>query len=238
MALLGGLVRGLAGFGSSLVIVPLLVLLLAPRTVVPVAVLLELLASAWLLPQTWRLVRWRPVAILALGGVAGAPLGVALLRVASAGAMKLGIGLASLACCLLLARGWRLRETANPVAPLAAGLLSGVLTGSTSMGGVPPVLLLRAWEAQKERFRGDLVAYFCFIYVASALFQVRGGVLDLGALHLAAVVAPGFVAGLVAGGWLFRRLHAAWFHRLALGIVAATSLLAVAGGLLDLLRLG
>ena len=57
--LMGAFVRGYSGFGSSLLWVSGLSLVLRPVEVVPTIFLLEIAASIDLLPKVWREIDWR-----------------------------------------------------------------------------------------------------------------------------------------------------------------------------------
>ncbi len=75
----GALVRGYTGFGSSLIWVSSLSLVLPPVIVVPAVYLLEIAASAHLLPRVWRKIEWRSLRWLLLGTFVATPPGVYLL---------------------------------------------------------------------------------------------------------------------------------------------------------------
>jgi hypothetical protein len=87
---LAGVVRGLTGFGFSALAVSSLSLWLPPAQVVPPVLLLEVLASFWLLPSVWRDIHWNWMAWLVAGNVVGIPLGVMLLADGDANLVKAG----------------------------------------------------------------------------------------------------------------------------------------------------
>ena len=70
---IAAVVRGYSGFGFSMISTVSLTLVLPPAEVVPVVLLLEVIASGWLLPQVWRQVDWASLIPLSAGVVLGTP---------------------------------------------------------------------------------------------------------------------------------------------------------------------
>ena len=73
---LAGLIQGLSGFGSALVAVPLLALLIPMETVVPLMTLLAIAISVFNLLHLRHAVQLQPVLRLLAGYVLGTPLGL------------------------------------------------------------------------------------------------------------------------------------------------------------------
>src|ERR671931_1645891 len=106
--------QALTGFGFSLVGVPLLAALTAPRTaVVGTSLAGPLLALATAVRDRGH-VRWRTVALLVGATVLGMPVGILVLATTPQRALTALIGLVALACTLLVWRGLRLRGGAGP----------------------------------------------------------------------------------------------------------------------------
>src|SRR5262245_47211936 len=92
IALMGGTVSGLAGFGFGLVTVPFLLLLYPPATVASVGSSL-ILASGWIvLLSTWRTVQVRTVGALIPGATIGVFLGTIVLGTVQPAIIKLIAG--------------------------------------------------------------------------------------------------------------------------------------------------
>src|SRR5271156_4351721 len=83
-ALLAASLRGFTGFGFAIAAVPLLSLALPPARVVPLAVVLQVLASLIDLRAASRITDWWSMLWLSPGMVVGTPLGLLLLTRLSA----------------------------------------------------------------------------------------------------------------------------------------------------------
>ena len=235
IVLLAATAQTMTGFGFALVLVPLLALLYDPKTVVMVSMSLGLFCKLPLLVQSWRQVEPLRIVPLCLSAVLGTVVGTRLLLWVDGDALRLGIGfvVVVLATLLMLERGHPVRW--EGAAELAAGLISGTLNGSTSMGG-PPVVLLgvnQAWK--KESFRANLLAFFVVTNSSSLALLLAAGALTPAILQLDAVLIPATVVGLVLGNALFKAIPTDRFRRLVVLLVIATGLLSMWTGTRGLL---
>lgn len=163
---LATLVRSAFGFGEALVAVPLLSLRLPVAVAAPLAVLLSVTVAAVIVVEDWDKVQLGSARRLVLFSLPGVPLGLLLLTVAPAPAVKAALGaviVAFSAYCLARPTPVELRD--DRLAWLF-GFASGVLGGAYGMNGPPLVIYgtLRRWSA--EQFRATLQGYFL---VASAV---------------------------------------------------------------------
>src|SRR5262249_18872241 len=111
-------VPGYRAFGSSLLAIPSLSLLLPPATVVPSIFIMEVVASLHLLPSVWRDIHWRALAWLAIGCLVGTPFGVYALAHVPAAPMTLALALFVLVSAILLAPGHPLARMPRPAPAL------------------------------------------------------------------------------------------------------------------------
>ena len=222
IACLASLAQALTGFGFALVLVPLLSLLYDPKLVVLASLTLGMACKAPLLAQAWRQVQLARIAPLTLAAVAGTFAGTRLLLAASSPVLQLGIGLlvVVLAAAMLTKPSRPLRR--EGLASLLVGLVSGVLTGSTSMGGPPVVLLGVKQNWEKESFRANLLAFFALTSLSSLLSLWEAGALGEELLLLDAVLLPAVLVGVIAGSSLFKAIPAERFRLLVVLLVVAT----------------
>src|ERR1700754_3473167 len=75
LALLAGVLGGLVGTGSSMVLLPALVLCYGPRVAVPVMAVAAVMGNIGRVAAGWRRIAWPPVAAYAVPGIPAAVLG-------------------------------------------------------------------------------------------------------------------------------------------------------------------
>jgi len=165
IVLLAYVIRGITGFGSGLIAVPLLAHILPLTFAVPMILITDVSASLVLGTHTRKHIRWDEIRSLlpfsALGIVIGANLLINLPKsplLAILGAFVLAFGVRSalnLHGTRRIARGW--------AAP--AGLMGGMVGALFGTGGPPYMIYLN----HRLRDKGELRATF------SGLFFVEGG---------------------------------------------------------------
>lgn len=229
VVLLAATAQSITGFGFSLVAVPLLVTALPVEEAIPLNTLLALSNTAIMARANMRDVPWETVTPLFAGAVVAMPLGLGVLLFAPADAIRVTIGVATLAMVAALAAGLRFRSR-SVVAELAVGSLAGTLSTSTGVNGPPVVLYLQGREHTPAEFRAALAVFFTGSgLVATAIFAASG-VLTVTVVAVAALALPAVLAGNAAGGAVARRIDVVLFRRLVyvLLVTAAASALASA----------
>jgi uncharacterized protein len=226
-------VRGFSGFGSSMIAVSALTLVMAPAHVVPAMFALEIVASVGLLPSVWRDVDWRSLVWIVGGCVVATPVGLAVLARAPENLMRALVSSVVVVAALVLLKGFVVRASPGPVATFGAGCLSGLLNGSTGLAGPPAVIFYFASEGAAARGRGSLIAFFVATDVFALVLARAEGLLDAQAAVLGLYALP-FVA---LGIWLgHRRFIATEPRRFRLVVLWILAGLGVAGLVLAVLR--
>lgn len=215
-ALLGGFVRGFAGFGGALIFMPLAMVAIEPALAILVICALELPAALWLLRKLWSIVRLREILAIAVGAMIGSPLGVQILLVLDSTTVRWIIcGLVLLAAALL-ASGWRYRRATPAAVSVLIGSISGV-TGSIAAAALPPVALF--WLSGRTEpvavTRANILAYSVFVTVVVVFAMSVRGLFTAEVLSYAMIMLPLFMAAAWVGERYFvgtsdcRYIHAA-----------------------------
>jgi len=183
-------VRGFSGFGSSMIAVSALTLVLPPAHVVPAMFALEIAASVGLLPSVWRDVDWRSLVWIVGGCTVATPVGLTVLAHAPENLMRALVSAVVVVVALVLLKGFVLRATPGPAATFAAGCLSGLLNGSTGLAGPPAVIFYFSSAGAAARGRASLIAFFVATDVFALLLARASGLLDAQAAVLALYALP------------------------------------------------
>jgi hypothetical protein len=229
---LASLTCGLAGFGFALVSVPLLInfVLPQPQVVVPTVLLLTNLSNCIVLIKARTWIDVKRIWLLGLAGVLATPLGTYLLVVLDTHALNVFIGVVTSLSALALMLGLRRPIRNEKLALLPVGVLSGLLSGSTAMGGPPVVLFMTNQGTEKQVFRANLTLYFTLLGLSTIPSQIVGGLLTKDVVVYALGALPALTLGTLAGIELARRTREEVFRKLALVIVVASGVVAVASG--------
>lgn len=218
-------IRGIAGFGSGLVAVPLLALHLPLQQVVPVLLVLDLVASVWLGGLHRRDVRWDELRALLPASVFGVVLGTTLLVELPEGPVLVALGL------FVLVFGLRYTLNMHSERPISrlwahpAAFTGATVSGLFGIGGPPYVIYL----THRIRDKGELRATLSLLFMLEglfrlALFSLAGLFNDRAVWTSVAVGLPILFFGLWLGSHLHLRLSHSQMVR-AVGLI-----LLVAGG--------
>ena len=217
-----GMIQGLAGFGSALVAVPLLTLLLPVATVVPLMAMLGGLMSAYNLLHLHHAIRVRPVLRLLAGYVIGTPIGLYALTRAPEVLMlaALGVFLCGYALLSLGGRqpawGW-LREWR-----LGLGATSGALGAAFSTNGPPVILHVAAHrEWPPDRQKATLAVFFMASSAITVAAHAASGLIDGEVLGWLLWCLPLLLVGTQAGVMLYLRLGAHDYRRITFLLILA-----------------
>ncbi len=224
VTVVAGLMRGFTGFGSAMVMSPLLSLIYGPVQGVATVMILESAVTLQLMPGVIGGTRWREVGPMAIAATVMIPLGGYILLNADPGILRRVIGAAVLAFALVMLCGWRYGGPRRLSISLAIAALSGTMVSSVGIGG-PPVLIywLSGSDAARQN-RANIISYFAFISVGVLVTFLLNGVIGVETVWRAAVVAPFFLLSAHLGSRLFGRSSEALYRRVALYFLLAVGI--------------
>lgn len=220
---LAAFVQGVTGFGSALVAMPLVALLLGVQSASPLVALLSLATNLALLVPARRRLPWRRVAPLLAGSLAGIPFGVLFLARADPRLARAALGAALVASGLLLLRLRRLPTGGDGAgAALGTGAVAGLLGGAFNASGPPAILYAASRPWAKEETHAVLQLYFLSSNVVIVAAHALAGLTTGDVVLTAAAALPALAAGAVAGWAVHCRVSEERFRRLVqLALVAA-----------------
>lgn len=174
---LGGLLKGLSGFGTGLLIIPLLVIFIDIKTVIPLIYLLEFVGTNLLLFQLLKSLDWKEIYRLLLGFIPGVTIGVFFLKTLDMDILRLILGIILLAYSgyglffeisnIRIRKGWA----------FLVGFLSGGLGGTIGANGPPVIVYTSAQRWSNDKIRVTLQGYFCITILITIVIQAFNGLI-------------------------------------------------------------
>lgn len=215
-------VRGLAGFGMAILLVPVLGLAVPPREAVVIANWLGLMIGLVGLKKIIGASE-RSAFVISATAMAATPIGVWLLAVTDPALARMLIALIALGSFVLVLLPKRpAHHVPGTVETGTTGIVSGILTGFAGMPGPPvvPYYLRRAIAPQLAR--ASMMTIFLATSVAGIVAAYALGVATAREPAIAAVLFPGVLLGNWLGHLAFGKVSdAAW--RVFTGAVLALS---------------
>ncbi|MHB1950269.1 MAG: sulfite exporter TauE/SafE family protein [Acidiferrobacteraceae bacterium] len=213
-------IRGVSGFGSGIIAVPPLALMLPLHMVVPAVTLLNYIASLRLGVRDLKHIAWRELAPLAPSSLAGILIALYLFRIRSS-ALTLALGVFVIGFGLYTLLNTRVRRARSAWA-VPAGLLGGLVDMLFSSGGPIYVMYLNARQLDKTVFRASISAFL----IAESTLRLAGyateGFYRRPELALILFSIPVMSAGVYIGEHIHTRISQRTFGR-AIGILLIAS---------------
>jgi uncharacterized membrane protein YfcA len=219
----GAYVRGYGGFGSGLLWSSSLSIVLPPAQVVPIVFMLDLAASAQLLPKVWGDIHWRSLRWLLLGAGVAIPAGIYVLARAGAAPIRIAIAVVVLSATALLWRGLALKRIPGAGAALATGALCGLLGGAMGMSGPPAILFYFSSPAPVTIARASIIAFFAGGDVVGIAAGAAHELVTTAVLVKTALLLPAALIGNALGNRQFIRADPQTFRRIVLLMLVALS---------------
>jgi len=230
VGLLAGVLGGVVGTGSSIMLLPVLVWSFGPKQAVPIMAVAAVMANLARLAAWWREVDWRAMLAYAAPGVVGAMLGARTLLNLPVAVIDAGLGLFFLAMIpgrrWLAARRFRLGLWQLALAGAAIGYLTGLVL-STGPLSIPAFV---AFGLTKGALLSTEAATSLLIYLTKVATFRSLGAMPFEILVKGVVVGSSLMAGAFIGKALVLRMDAGTFVHLldAMMLISGLSLLAAA----------
>ena len=225
----GGLINGLAGFGTALFALGFWLQIMPPLQAVSMAVVMSVasgLQGVWLVrksiaDQPRRLLRFL------LPALPGIPIGVAVLSLISGEILKVTI-----AGFMILYGGFfsfrsALPNTEHPMPVLdgIVGFIGGLLGGAASLSGAVPTMWCAAHPWPKAETRAVLQPFNVVVLTLAMITFAFKGVYNWDVLKLIAIALPATMIFAQIGLTIFKRLNDTQFRRLIIVLMFLSGLI-------------
>lgn len=224
LGLLAGTVGGMVGFGTSIMLMPALVLVFGPREAVPIMAIASILANASRVAAWWREVDWRATLAYSVTGIPAAVLGARTLLHLPVGVVEALLG--SFFILMIPVRRWMLRQewTLQPWHLALVGAAIGFLTGIVVSTGPINTPFFLAYGLVKGAYLGTEAMASLAVYGAKALTFRALGALSLQTLAQGLVVGTSLMGGAFIARRLVLRLDVSRFQQMMDGLLLLAGL--------------
>ena len=230
-AFIGVSVQTSVGFGAGLIFVPAATLVVgAEPAVVSMLAMIPLVGVVMYVVNTPRTPLWdaAPVPIASLLSL---PAGVWLLTQADENVLRVLVGFAVLAAVVvdrISGPSVEVQRAPNLPRAVVTGLASGLMRGSTSLGGPPMVLYFHWLGGGAWRFRSRMFSSAALGGVPTLAIAAAAGVFNDDTMPSLAASLPASVLAMALGIRLQPLINDQRLRRVSMLLLVATSLLAIA----------
>ena len=227
VGLVAGTVSGIVGFGSSIMLMPVLVISYGPRQAVPIMAVAAIMANLSRILVWWREVDWRGVAAYSITGVPAAAAGARTLLVLPPHIVEAVLGAFFL--LMIPVRRWLAAKAFKlELRHLAIiGLVIGYLTGIVVTTGPITAPIFLAYGLVKGAFLATEAAGSLAVYLSKAAVFRTFGALPGEAIAKGLLIGSSLMAGSYIAKRFVLKLEPAQFRRLmdALMFVSGVAML-------------
>jgi len=223
-AITAGLVRGFAGFGAGLILMPVASSVIDPRIAAAVFLVVDSILTLPMIPSALRKAHWPTVLPAAIGALCLVPFGAWVLINADVTLLRWGIPILILAMLLLLLSGWRYHGAPIWPASLGVGAFAGLLGGVAQIPGPPVVTYWMAGPLPAATIRANLISFFAITTVGSAVSYFVGGLFTAETLQYMLMVAPAYALALWLGTRVFTFASESSFRKITYGLIALAAI--------------
>ncbi|MBI2772640.1 MAG: sulfite exporter TauE/SafE family protein [Burkholderiales bacterium] len=224
LGLVAGTVGGVVGFGTSIMLMPALVLVFGPREAVPIMAIASIMANASRVAAWWHEVDWRTTLAYAATGMPAAALGAHTLLTLPVGIVEVALGVFFIAMIpvrrWMARQHWRLNRWHIALVGAVIGFLTGIVVSTGPINA--PFFLMHGLV--KGAFLGTEALGSMAVYFAKAITFRTLGALPVEAIGKGLIVGSSLVAGAFIAKRHVRQLDADKFRLLMDGLLLMAGL--------------
>ena len=190
---LAGIIRGFTGFGNMMIMSPGLSLIFGPVMAIPMIYIIELPIVTFFLFKLFKKIQWNKIIILASSSLVFAPIGLYLLQNLDVNITKKIIGIVVILVALLLFFKIKLNIKGKFLAQIIFGSMSGLIGGSTGLGGPPVVSYFLISNFTADEIRSNITGTFFIRVSASIIFTIILGLMSWKIVIIALSLIPSYL---------------------------------------------
>ncbi|MCX7565044.1 sulfite exporter TauE/SafE family protein [Sulfitobacter sp. F26169L] len=220
-----GVVRGFAGFGSAMIIMPVASSVLAPVEAVIFLICAELVGPLPNAAAAWRDGAPRDVGLLLAGAILAMPLGVWSLSAIDSVVFGWTVSVAVVVLSILTISGWRLKQVLTAKLTVLTGAVGGFMTGFAGIPGPPVIMLYMASRLPAAVIRANFLLYLLAIDLLLFPLLWMMGLMNWPIAFLGVLVGiPNLIANMI-GARLFDPSAERIFRAVAYLVIAASAII-------------
>jgi uncharacterized membrane protein YfcA len=224
-AMLAGFVQGLSGFAFGLVAMSVWAWTIDPHLAAAMSVFGALTGQILAAVTVRRGFHFAQLLPFLLGGLAGIPIGVAILPRLDVPMFKALLGLLLVIWCPLMLTAGQIRITVGGrVADGAAGIMGGIMSALGGFAGTIPTLWCTLRGFEKDTQRVIIQNFNLAILATTFVTYAWTGLATANMLPMFAIVAAAVVIPVLLGARLYIGISEANFRKIVLGLLTASGI--------------
>ena len=225
-----GFLRGFIGFGSGLLMIPILSYFYSPVFAMVFNIVIEIPATIYLTFVGVKKSNLKEITPMMITMMLSIPFGMIFLVSVDEQIIKTLMSSFLILFVILIGSGWRIKSSITNHVLTLGGFISGLMQGSTGMGGPPYVTVLLSKNDSDEVARANILVITSGLVISAIISLYFFGLFTKNILLTGAITAPIFVFSTYLGTRFFNISGNKYYRNsslIALGIVGVATLIGV-----------
>ena len=222
-----GFIRGFLGFGSGLITIPILSFIYSPIFAVVFNIIIEIPTTIYLTFIGIKNCKFKEISPMFFSMMLTIPIGTIFLISIDEKIIKILMSILVIFFVILIASGWRLKSTITKYVLIISGTISGLMQGSTGMGGPPFATILLSKGDTNQVTRGNILIMSSGIVISTVISMYFFNLFSFKLLFTGILASPIYILSSVVGSLFFNSSGKKYFRNislLSLGIIGLVTL--------------
>ena len=228
VVIFSGFLRGFIGFGSGLLMIPILSYFYSPVFAMVFNIVIEIPATIYLTFVGIKKSNLREITPMMFAMMLTIPFGTIFLVSVDEQIIRTLMSLLLIFFVILIATGWRIKSTITKYVLVLGGAISGLMQGATGMGGPPYVTVLLSKNDSDDVARANILVITSGLVISAIISLYYFGLFTKDILLTGAISAPIYVFATYIGTKFFNYSGNKYFRNsslIALGVVGLATLI-------------
>ena len=228
VVIFSGFLRGFIGFGSGLLMIPILSYFYSPVFAMVFNIVIEIPATIYLTFVGIKKSNLREITPMMFTMMLTIPFGTIFLVSVDEQIIRTLMSLLLIFFVILIATGWRIKSTITKYVLVLGGAISGLMQGATGMGGPPYVTVLLSKNDTDDVARANILVITSGLVISAIISLYYFGLFTKDILLTGAISAPIYVFATYIGTKFFNYSGNKYFRNsslIALGVVGLATLI-------------
>ena len=222
-----GFIRGFLGFGSGLITIPILSFIYSPIFAVVFNIIIEVPTTIYLTFSGIRNCKFKEIAPMFFSMMLMIPIGTIFLISIDEHIIKILMSILVIFFVVLIASGWRLKTTITKYVLIIGGTVSGLMQGSTGMGGPPFATIILSKGDNNKVTRGNILIMSSGVVISAVISMYFFNLFSFELLFTGMLASPIYILASYIGSLYFNSSGKKYFRNislLALGVIGFVTL--------------
>jgi uncharacterized membrane protein YfcA len=219
LSLVAGAVRGFAGFGAGMIMIPFISAMYGPKMGASSILITDGILTIPYIVKSVRHCEPKTVLPVAAGAVLAIPVGAYLLTAIDPTPIRWALVPIIIVLLAIILSGWRYHGTPRMTVSALVGAASGFLSGLIQLSGPPVVVLWMAGPYPPQTIRANIFVFFGVTSVIAVVSYSIAGVFSRALIPVLVPMIPCYAVGLAIGSRFFGKADPKLFRRVAVALI-------------------